>query len=92
MMWGWPLPSFLAENYMAQALIQLYLTVIVMVINKKFFISGFKSLWHRSPNMDTLVALGLLRSFCLEQLRSLRDDHQGHSHGADACDAQRVLL
>ena len=63
MMWGWPLPSFLAENYMAQALIQLYLTVIVMVINKKFFISGFKSLWHRSPNMDTLVALGSSAAF-----------------------------
>ena len=63
MMWGWPLPSFLAENYMAQALIQLYLTVIVMVINKKFFISGYKSLWHRSPNMDTLVALGSSAAF-----------------------------
>ena len=63
MMWNWPLPSFLAENYMAQALIQLYLTVIIMVINKKFFISGFKSLWHRSPNMDTLVALGSSAAF-----------------------------
>ena len=63
MMWGWPLPSFLAENYMAQALIQLYLTVIIMVINKKFFISGFKSLWHRAPNMDTLVALGSSAAF-----------------------------
>ena len=63
MMWGWPLPSFLAENYLAQALIQLYLTVIVMVINKKFFISGYKSLWHRSPNMDTLVALGSSAAF-----------------------------
>ena len=63
MMWNWPLPSFLAENYMAQALIQLYLTVIIMVINKKFFISGFKSLWHRAPNMDTLVALGSSAAF-----------------------------
>ena len=63
MMWGWPLPDFLATNYMAQALIQLYLTVIVMIINKKFFISGFKSLAHRAPNMDTLVALGSSAAF-----------------------------
>ena len=63
MMWGWPLPDFLAMNYMAQALIQLYLTVIVMIINKKFFISGFKSLAHRAPNMDTLVALGSSAAF-----------------------------
>ena len=63
MMWGWPLPEFLATNYMAQALIQLYLTVIVMIINKKFFISGFKSLAHRAPNMDTLVALGSSAAF-----------------------------
>ena len=63
MMWGWPLPDFLAHNYMAQALIQLYLTVIVMIINKKFFISGFKSLAHRAPNMDTLVALGSSAAF-----------------------------
>ncbi|MGI6025641.1 MAG: heavy metal translocating P-type ATPase [Candidatus Scatomorpha sp.] len=63
MMWGWPLPDFLATNYMAQALIQLYLTVIVMIINNKFFISGFKSLAHRAPNMDTLVALGSSAAF-----------------------------
>ena len=63
MMWGWPLPEFLATNYMAQALIQLYLTVIVMIINKKFFISGFKSLAHRAPNMETLVALGSSAAF-----------------------------
>ena len=63
MMWGWPLPEFLATNYMAQALIQIYLTVIVMIINKKFFISGFKSLAHRAPNMDTLVALGSSAAF-----------------------------
>ena len=63
MLWGWPLPEFLATNYMAQALIQLYLTVIVMIINKKFFISGFKSLAHRAPNMDTLVALGSSAAF-----------------------------
>ncbi len=58
MMWNWPVPSFLAGNHVAMGLLQLILTVIIMVINQKFFISGFKSLWHRSPNMDTLVALG----------------------------------
>ncbi len=58
MMWNWPVPSFLAGNHVAMGLLQLILTVIIMVINQKFFISGFKSLWHRSPNMDNLVALG----------------------------------
>lgn len=58
MMWGWPLPEILAHNHVAQGLIQLILTAIIMVINQKFFISGFKGLIHRSPNMDTLVALG----------------------------------
>jgi len=62
-MWGWPLPAFLASNHVAIGLIQLLLTGIVMVINQKFFISGFKSLWNRSPNMDTLVALGSAASF-----------------------------
>ena len=63
MMWGWPLPAFLAHNPMAQAILQLLLTGIIMVVNQRFFISGFKSLWHRSPNMDTLVALGSAASF-----------------------------
>lgn len=63
MMWGWPLPSFFTDNHVAMGLIQLLLTVIVMVINQKFFISGFKSLWHRAPNMDTLVALGSTAAF-----------------------------
>ncbi len=63
MMWGWPLPAALAENHVALGLLQLLLTGIVMVINQKFFISGFKSLWHRSPNMDTLVALGAGAAF-----------------------------
>lgn len=58
MMWGWRVPAFLAENHVAMGLLQLLLTASVMVINQKFFISGFKSLWHRAPNMDTLVALG----------------------------------
>ena len=63
MMWGWPLPAFYNDNHVAMGLTQLLLTVIIMVINQKFFISGFKSLWHRSPNMDTLVALGSTAAF-----------------------------
>lgn len=63
MMWGWSAPAFLAENHVAMGLLQLLLTVIVMVINQKFFISGFKSLLHGAPNMDTLVALGSGASF-----------------------------
>ncbi|WP_298023168.1 heavy metal translocating P-type ATPase [uncultured Dysosmobacter sp.] len=63
MMWGWPVPAFLEGNHVAMGLIQLLLSVIIMVINQKFFISGFKSLWHRAPNMDTLVALGSGASF-----------------------------
>ena len=63
MIWGWPAPAFLAENHVAMGLVQLLLTAIIMVINQRFFISGFKSLWHRSPNMDTLVALGSTASF-----------------------------
>ena len=62
-MWGWPLPALLAENPLAIALVELVLTAIVMVINQKFFISGFKALWKRSPNMDTLVAMGSMASF-----------------------------
>ncbi len=58
MMWGWPLPGFLKDNHVAMGLIQMLLTIVIMVINQKFFVSGFKSLLHRSPNMDTLVALG----------------------------------
>ena len=62
-MWGWPLPAALAENHVAQGLCQLLLSAIVMVINQKFFISGFKGLIHRAPNMDTLVAMGSAASF-----------------------------
>lgn len=62
-MWGWPVPAVLSENYVALGLIQLLLTVAVMVINQKFFISGFKSLLRRAPNMDTLVALGSSAAF-----------------------------
>ena len=63
MMWGWPLPKFFDGNHVAMGLIQLILTAIVMVINQKFFLSGFKSLWHKAPNMDTLVALGSMAAF-----------------------------
>lgn len=63
MMWGWPLPAVLAGNHVAMGIVQLLLTVIIMVINQRFFISGFKSLWRRSPNMDTLVALGASAAF-----------------------------
>lgn len=63
MMWGWPLPEFFNGNHVAMGLLQLLLTVAVMVINQKFFISGFKGLIHGAPNMDTLVALGSVASF-----------------------------
>ena len=63
MMWSWPLPHFFDGNHVAMGLVQLVLAALVMVINQKFFISGFKSLWHRAPNMDTLVALGSSVSF-----------------------------
>ena len=63
MMWGWPLPAFFNGNHVAMGLLQLLLTVVIMVINQKFFISGFKSLWHRAPNMDALVALGSMAAF-----------------------------
>ena len=63
MMWDWPLPPFFDHNHVAMGLLQLLLTVTIMVINQKFFVSGFKSLWHRAPNMDTLVALGAVAAF-----------------------------
>lgn len=63
MMWNWPAPSWLEENHVAMGILQLLLTVIIMVINQKFFVSGFQSLWHRAPNMDTLVALGATAAF-----------------------------
>ena len=58
MMWGWPLPPYFDGNHVAMGLVQLLLTAIIMFINQKFFVSGFKGLIHRAPNMDTLVALG----------------------------------
>ena len=63
MMWEWPLPNILEGNHIAIGIIQLLLAGIVMVINQKFFINGFKSLWHKSPNMDTLVAMGSAASY-----------------------------
>ena len=63
MMWGWPLPKWFDGNHVAMGLVQLLLAGIIMVINQKFFINGFKSLWRCSPNMDTLVALGSMASF-----------------------------
>ncbi len=63
MMWGWPLPAALAENHVGMGLLQLLLTTAVMVINQRFFVSGFRSLWHRAPNMDTLVALGAAAAY-----------------------------
>ena len=62
-MWGWPVPEFFDNNHIALGILQMLLAGIVMVINQKFFISGFKSLWHRAPNMDTLVALGSAAAF-----------------------------
>ena len=63
MMWGWPVPGFMKDNHVMMGLLQMLLTITVMVINQKFFISGFKGLIHRAPNMDTLVALGSGASF-----------------------------
>ncbi len=64
MMWGLPLPPFFIDNHIAMGILQLLLTAVIMVINQQFFVSGFKSLWHRAPNMDALVALGAAAAFC----------------------------
>lgn len=63
MMWGWPLPEILAKNHIAAGLLQMLLTIAIMAVNQKFFINGFRSLFHLSPNMDTLVALGAAAAF-----------------------------
>ncbi|MGN0301630.1 MAG: heavy metal translocating P-type ATPase [Anaerotardibacter sp.] len=63
-MWGWPLPAFLEHNHVALGMSEMLLTIIIMVINQRFFISGFKSLCHGAPNMDTLVSLGTTAAFC----------------------------
>ena len=82
-MWGWPVPDFLAMHPEALGLAQLLLTAAVMVINQKFFINGFKGLWRRSPNMDTLVALGSAASFlysvyALFAMIAAQPEHAGH--------------
>lgn len=63
MMWGWSLPEFMADNHIMMGIVQMLLAIAIMVINQKFFISGFRSLFHRSPNMDALVAIGSLAAF-----------------------------
>ena len=63
MMWGWSLPAWFTDNHVGMGLVQMILAAIIMVINQQFFINGFKALWHRSPNMDTLVAMGSMASF-----------------------------
>ena len=63
MLWNWPLPGFMQGNHVAMGILQMLLTIIIMVINQKFFISGFKALWNRAPNMDTLVSLGATAAF-----------------------------
>ena len=82
MMWEWALPERMAENHVAIGIFQLLFTGIIMVINQKFFISGFKSLWHKAPNMDTLVALGASASFIysLYALFAMTDEQMRGDH------------
>ncbi len=84
MMWDFPVPSALADNHVAMGLIQLLLTIAVMVINQRFFVSGFKSLWHRAPNMDTLVALGSTAAFVYSTyaLFAMTDAQMRNDHAA----------
>ncbi len=84
MMWGWPLPRFLDGNHVAMGLAQMLLAIIVMVINQKFFISGFKGLLHRAPNMDTLVALGSGASFIYSAYALFRMTQAQIEGGSDA--------
>ena len=84
MMWNWPLPAFLADNHVAEGLVQLILSAIIMVINQRFFISGFKSLWRRAPNMDALVALGSMAAFIYSvvALFLMSNAQLNHDHAA----------
>lgn len=84
MMWDFPVPAVLENNHIAMGLIQLLLTIAVMVINQKFFVSGFKSLWHRAPNMDTLVALGSAAAFVYSTyaLFAMTDAQLNNDHAA----------
>ena len=84
-MWGWPMPSFFADNPVAIGILQLLLSAAVMVINQKFFISGFKSLWNKAPNMDTLVAMGSAASFAYSVYALFAmTGAQAHGHSAEA--------
>lgn len=84
MMWNWPLPAFMDGNHVMMGLVQLYLTVIIMVINQKFFINGFKSLFHGTPNMDTLVALGSFASFGYSSYALFAMTYAEHQGDAEA--------
>ena len=84
MMWNWPLPAFMDGNHVMMGLVQLYLTVIMMVINQKFFINGFKSLFHGAPNMDTLVALGSFASFGYSSYALFAMTYAEHQGDAEA--------
>ena len=84
MMWNWPLPAFMDGNHVMMGLVQLYLTVIIMVINQKFFINGFKSLFHSAPNMDTLVALGSFASFGYSSYALFAMTYAEHQGDAEA--------
>ncbi len=84
MMWNWPLPAFMDGNHVMMGLVQLYLTVIIMVINQKFFINGFKSLFHGAPNMDTLVALGSFASFGYSSFALFAMTYAEHQGDAEA--------
>ncbi len=84
MMWNWPLPAFMDGNHVMMGLVQLYLTVIIMVINQKFFINGFKSLFHGAPNMDTLVALGSFASFGYSSYALFAMTYADHQGDAEA--------
>ena len=84
MMWNWPLPAFMDGNHVMMGLVQLYLTVIIMVINQKFFINGFKSLFHGAPNMDTLVALGSFASLGYSSYALFAMTYAEHQGDAEA--------
>ena len=84
MMWNWPLPAFMDGNHVMMGLVQLYLTVLIMVINQKFFINGFKSLFHGAPNMDTLVALGSFASFGYSSYALFAMTYAEHQGDAEA--------
>ena len=84
MMWNWPLPAFMDGNHVMMGLVQLYLTVIIMVINQKFFNNGFKSLFHGAPNMDTLVALGSFASFGYSSYALFAMTYAEHQGDAEA--------